>query len=274
MSLSNSEKSRLKATYGPWALITGATSGIGRELATQLATAGLNVILSARRRDELVQLAGDFEKKYGIQAKVVAGDLSEKEQVERLISATEGLDVGLLIPCAGFGSSGYFIESNVETESSMLRLNCEAVLRLVHHFSQTFKSRKRSGIILMSSIVAFQGVPYSANYAATKAWVQSLAEGLADEFWPHGIDVLSTIPGPIESGFSERANMKMSLYNTPEDIGAPLLRALGRSNSVVPGGIGKLLVYSLRTVPRGVKTRILKIVMGGMTAHQRVTVEK
>lgn len=262
-------KNRLKATYGPWALVTGATSGIGRELATQLAAAGLNLVLSARRRDELKRLASDFEKKHGIQTKVVSGDLSETTTVQRLIAETERLDVGLLVPCAGFGTSGYFIEADVETEANMLRLNCEAVLRLVHHFSQQFKIRQRSGIILMSSIVAFQGVPYSAHYAATKAWVQSLAEGLQDELKPHGIDVLSAIPGPVESGFSARANLKMSLYNTPEDIGAPILQALGRSRSVVPGGVGKLLVYSLRTVPRRAKTRILKLVMGGMTAHQR-----
>lgn len=268
MQLKNTEKNRLKSIYGPWAIVTGASSGIGRELAAQLASAQLNLILSARRQSELEQLAADFQKKYGIETKVVAGDLSESTAVRRLIAETEGLDVGLLIPCAGFGTSGYFIESDVDTEANMLRLNCEAVLRLVHHFSQKFKSRKRSGIILLSSIVAFQGVPYSVHYAATKAWVQSVAEGLQDELKPHGVDVLTAIPGPVESAFSERANMKMNLYNTPEDIGAPILRALGRDKSVVPGGVGKLLVYSLRTVPRWAKTRILKLVMGGMTAHQ------
>jgi uncharacterized protein len=269
MSLKNAEKSRLKTAYGPWALVTGASSGIGRELAIQLAAAGLNLVLSARRQDELERLASDVEEKHGIQTMVVAGDLSVPDNVQRLISETRGLEVGLLVPCAGFGTSGYFIESDVETEANMLRLNCEAVLRLVHHFSQRFKTRQRSGIILMSSIVAFQGVPFSAHYAATKAYIQSLAEGLADELRAHRIDVLSAIPGPVESGFSERANMKMSLYNTPGDIAAPILQALGRVNSVVPGGIGKLLVYSLRTVPRWAKTRILKLVMGGMTAHQR-----
>ncbi len=269
MSLKNAEKSRLKTAYGPWALVTGASSGIGRELAVQLAAAGLNLVLSARRQDELERLASDVEKKHGIQTMVVAGDLSVPDTVQRLIWETRGLDVGLLVPCAGFGTSGYFIESDVETEANMLRLNCEAVLRLVHHFSQRFKTRQRSGIILMSSIVAFQGVPFSAHYAATKAYIQSLAEGLADELRAHRIDVLSAIPGPVESGFSERANMKMSLYNTPGDIAAPILQALGRVNSVVPGGIDKLLVYSLRTVPRWAKTRILKLVMGGMTAHQR-----
>jgi short-subunit dehydrogenase len=195
--------------------------------------------------------------------------LSETEAVRQLILATEGLDIGLLVPCAGFGTSGYFIESDLEAEANMLRVNCEAVLRLVHHFSRKFKKRNRSGIILMSSIVAFQGVPYSAHYAATKAWVQSLAEGLQDELKQHGIDVLSAIPGPVRSGFSERANLKMGLYNTPEEVGAPLLKALGKSASAVPGSAGKLLVYSLRTVPRWAKTRILKLVMGDMTAHQR-----
>ncbi|MCB0521377.1 MAG: SDR family NAD(P)-dependent oxidoreductase [Lewinellaceae bacterium] len=268
-SLSTTEKTRLKNHYGPWALVTGASSGIGRELAVQLAAAGLNLVLSARRQDELEHLASDVEKKHGIQTKVVAGDLSVPNTVQRLISETRGLDVGLLVPCAGFGTSGLFEKSNLEAEVNMLRLNCEAVLRLVHHFVPIFQKRKRSGIILMSSIVAFQGVPRSAHYAATKAWVQSLAEGLADELRAHRIDVLSAIPGPVESGFSERANMKMSLSNSPADVGVPILRALGRGSSVVPGGVGKLLVYSLRTVPRWAKVRIMKMVMGGMTAHQR-----
>jgi hypothetical protein len=118
-------------------------------------------------------------------------------------------------------------------------------------------------------MVAFQGVPYSANYAATKAYVQSLGEALAEELRPHGVDVLAAAPGPVASGFGQRANMKMNMSLTPQQVGIPILKALGRNTTVLPGFLTKFLVYSLRTVPRWGKVKIMKIVMGGMTEHQR-----
>jgi short-subunit dehydrogenase len=137
------------------------------------------------------------------------------------------------------------------------------LLALTHHFGREFAEQKRGGIILMSSMLAFQGTPYAANYAATKAYVQTPAEGIAIELKPQGVDVLAAAPGPVESGFSERANVKMA------QVGVPILKALGRSTTVLPGLLTKILVYSLRTVPRWAKVRIMEKVMGGMTAHQR-----
>ncbi|HMQ47335.1 MAG TPA: SDR family NAD(P)-dependent oxidoreductase [Saprospiraceae bacterium] len=271
MKLSNSEKVRLQQNYGPWALVTGASSGIGLVLAERLAEAGLNVVLSARRKELLEKISADIQHKYGVKTRVVAADLSLAKDIHQLLEATRDLDIGLLVPCAGYGTSGEFIQSDLPTEINMLRLNCEAVLILTHHFVQVFKQRKRSGIILMSSLVAFQGVPYAGHYAATKAYIQSLSEALAIELRPYNIAVLAPTPGPVESGFGERANMKMNLSQQAADLGIPILKALGRQSIVVPGGISKLLVYSLRTVPRWAKVRILKLVMGGMTQHQRQT---
>ena len=122
----------------------------------------------------------------------------------------------------------------------------------------------------MSSMVAFQGVPYSANYAATKAYVQSLAEALAVELKPYNVDVLAAAPGPVSSGFEQRANMKMSMSLKPSQIGVPILKALGRKTTVLPGLLTKVLVYSLRTLPRWGKVKIMQKVMGSMTKHQRV----
>jgi short-subunit dehydrogenase len=118
-------------------------------------------------------------------------------------------------------------------------------------------------------MVAFQGVPYSANYAATKAYVQSLAEALAIELKPSGVDVLAAAPGPVSSGFEQRANMKMYMSLKPLDVGVPILKALGRKSTVLPGLLTKLLIYSLRTIPRWGKVKIMKMVMDGMTKHQR-----
>jgi hypothetical protein len=155
----------------------------------------------------------------------------------------------------------------------MLRVNSEALLKLTHYYSQLFSRQKHGGIILLSSIVSFQGVPYAANYAASKAYVQSLGEALAIELKPYGVDVLAAAPAPVVSGFGDRANMEMGKALTPQQIGVPILKALGRRSTVLPGFLSKLLTYSLRTVPRWGKVRIMKIVMGGMTKHQRDSLE-
>ena len=269
MKLSNNEKQRLKTKYGDWAIITGASSGIGLELATQLASAGFNLIINARNLDKLQAVEKQLKSLYPIEIKIVVSDVSETEGIDQIIQSSSGLTIGLLIVSAGFGTSGNFINSSLHAEINMLRVNCEALLALTHHYSQQFVQQKRGGIILMSSMVAFQGTPYSANYAATKAYVQTLAEGLAVELKPKGVDILAAAPGPVESGFSQRANMKMSLSMTPSQVGIPILKALGRKTTVLPGMLTKLLVYSLRTVPRWGKIKIMEKVMGGMTEHQR-----
>lgn len=263
------EKNRLKKTYGEWALITGASSGIGLELAECLADAGFNLIVNSRSSVSLQELKSKLESKYGIEVRVIACDVSEQESIDSIIRSTQGLHIGLLILSAGFGTSGLFHQSSLHSEINMLRVNCEALLALTHYYSQQFVLQKRGGIILLSSMVAFQGVPYSANYAATKAYVQSLAEALNVELKPYGVDVLAAAPGPVASGFARRSNMKMSMSLKPSQVAVPILEALGRRTTVLPGFLTKLLVYALRTVPRWGKIKIMAKVMGGMTAHQR-----
>ncbi|MCU0390717.1 MAG: SDR family oxidoreductase [Thermoflexibacter sp.] len=269
MKLSKSEKSRLKTKYGKWAIVTGASSGIGQELAELLAEAGLNLVINARRESELEKKAARLETTYQVQVKIITADMSTTDGVQKLINDTQELEVGLLVVSAGFGTSGSFLQADIEQEINMLQVNCEALLALTHHYAKLFAQNKRGGIILMSSLVGFQGVPFAANYAATKAYVQSLAEALHIELKPYGVDVLAAAPGPVKSGFESRANMKMDMSLTPDQVGVPILKALGRQGTVLPGFLTKFLVYSLRTVPRWGKVRIMKLVMGGMTKHQR-----
>lgn len=269
MIFRQTEKDRLRQKYGPWAIVTGATSGIGLELAQRLAEAGLNLVINARRPDELTKVAQLLTATNGVTVRVVAADLADPAGIQQLIDQTADLAVGLLVASAGYGTSGLFIQSTLAEELNMVRVNCEAVLALTHHYGNRFAEQKRGGIILLSSLVAFQGVPFSANYAATKAYVQSLAEALAVELKPAGVEVLAAAPGPVRSGFGERANMVMNMALTPAQVGIPVLRALGRQTTVLPGLLTKFLVYSLRTVPRWGKVKIMQQVMGGMTAHQR-----
>ena len=120
----------------------------------------------------------------------------------------------------------------------------------------------------MSSLLAFQGVPGAANYAATKAYVQSLAEGLRLELSPLGVDVVSSAPGPIRSGFAKRADMKMSMAGTPASVAQGTLDALGRAGTVRPGFLSKVLGFALAFLPRWGRVRMMGLVMAGMTQHR------
>lgn len=269
MQLSTKTKQRLKNKYGDWAIVTGATSGIGLELATQLADAGFHLIINARNEERLQAVKQNLSNKYNVKIIAVAADLADSSGTDKIIAATQKLNVGLLINNAGYGTSGLLLDASLHSEINMLRVNCEAVLTLTHYYSQIFKQQQRGGIIFLSSLVAFQGVPYAANYAATKAYVQSLAEALAQELRPYHVDVLSAIPGPVASGFGKRADMNMNGALQPSQVGVPILSALGKQYNIVPGSLSKLLLYSLRTVPRFIKTKIMQTVMGGFTQHQR-----
>ncbi|WP_367390599.1 SDR family NAD(P)-dependent oxidoreductase [Lewinella sp. LCG006] len=171
---------------------------------------------------------------------------------------------------AGYGTSGKFIDASMDQEVNMLDLNCKSVLQLTHYFANKMKADGQKGaIVFLSSIVAFQGVPNAANYAATKAYVQSLGEALAVEFKAEGIDILCAAPGPVQSGFSQRANMIMGNALSVEAVGVPIITAIGQRTRVLPGFLTKFLTYNLSMTPRWLKIRIMGKVMAGFTKHHR-----
>lgn len=261
------ESSRLKNRYGPWAVVTGASDGIGREIAHALAEAGLSLVLVARRAEVLEALAGELGARFAVTTRVLAVDLAQPRGVSELVAETRGLDVGLLVAAAGFGTSGHFLDASLDDELGMIDVNCRAVAALTHHFGRRLAERRRGGIVLLSSLLAFQGVPRAANYAATKAYVQSLAEGLRAELAPLGVDVLASAPGPIHTGFARRANMQMALALTPASVARSTLSALGRRGTVRPGWLSKLLESALALLPRWGRVAVLARVMAGMTKH-------
>ena len=258
----------IKTRYGEWAVVTGASEGIGRAFAVQLAGQGVNLVLVARRETLLTQLATELCLLHGVSCTVLAADLADAGDVMRVVDVTDSLDVGLLVAAAGFGTSGPLAAGSLHDETAMLAVNCQAVLTLSWHFSRRFLARKRGALVLLSSIVAFQGVPLQAHYAATKAYVQTLAEGLRIELAPHGVDVLAVAPGPVATGFAARANLRMSKADTPGAVAAASLAALGRATTVRPGFMGKLLGHSLALLPRWGRLRVMTQVSKGMTAHQ------
>lgn len=271
MKLTQKNTKRLKEKYGDWVLVTGATSGIGKELALKLGEAGFNLVITGRRENLLNELGTHLFEQFKVEVVPMVGDLSKQEDIRSLIADTDHLPIGITILNAGFGTSGKLIDADMDQELNMLDLNCRSVLMLAHHFANKMKARPAKGaIVFMSSMVAFQGVPNAAHYAATKAYVQSLGEALAVELKPLGVDVLNAAPGPVESGFPSRANMRMDMALKPEDVGVPILNAIGKKTNVLPGFLTKLLVYNLRMTPRWGKVLIMGKVMAGFTKHQVV----
>lgn len=260
--------SRIAQRYGPWAVVTGASDGIGQAFARYLATEGLSLVLVARREEALAALAAELQQAAGVQCRVVALDLSALSASAQLADATADLDVGLLVAAAGFGTSGPLLSAPLAAEADMTDLNCRAVMAQAWHFGQRLARRGRGGVVFMSSLLAFHGTPRAANYAATKAYVQTLAEGLRVEWAPLGVDVIASAPGPIRSGFAARANMQMSGALHAEVVARVTMRALGRKTTVRPGWLSKLLGWSLATLPRWGQVWVIAQVMKGMTAHQ------
>jgi hypothetical protein len=262
-----SAASKLATRFGPWAVITGASEGIGEAFARELASKGLNLVLVARRQPLLEKLATELENSHGVACRVVACDLSIRENVDAMVAATQDLDVGLLVAAAGYGTSSPLIQASLENEATMVDLNCNGLMACTWHFARRFTERGRGGLVLMSSLLAFHGVPLAANYAATKAYVQTLAEGLRVELAPFGVDVIASAPGPISTGFAKRANLHMAQALPPGAVARVTLAALGRKTTVRPGWLSKLLGWSLALLPRWAQVLVIAQVMKGMTAH-------
>ena len=253
--------------YGPWAVVTGASDGIGRAMAQELATRGLSVVLVARSRDRLDAVSQQIERDHHVSARVVATDLAVPGAGARVMEEIQGIDLGLLAACAGFGTAGPALGIPIEDELSMIDVNCRAAFEMTRLCADRFAARGRGGIVLMSSIVAFQGVPHAANYAATKAYIQALAEGFRPDLASAGVDVIASAPGPVASGFATRAGMAMGRTDTPEAVARDTIAALGSTTTVRPGALGKLLSLALGTLPRSSRARVMGSIMKGMTTH-------
>ncbi len=246
--------------YGPWALVTGASSGIGEALARELAARRVSVALVARREARLARLAVELRRDHGVEARAITADLADPRALEAVLDDTRELPVGLLLANAGFGDKGPFVARPRDELARMIDVNCRATTLLCHAFAGRLLARGRGGIMITSSTAAFQGTPLSAVYAATKAFDLLLAEGLHHELAPHGIDVVALCPGgtdtegPARTGV-DPAKVPMGLMN-PRDVARAGLDALGREAIVVPGAHNKLSVFATRALPRGVASQL------------------
>jgi uncharacterized protein len=191
------------SSYGPWAVVTGASSGIGRAFAEHLAAAGVNLVLAARSTDRLHSLGEELARTHGVAHRVVTVDLSTPEAASALIDATHDLDVGLLISNAGSGRPGPLLDQPLEDLYRRLTLNATTHLDLVHAFGRRFvargRGRNRSGIVLVAALGAIHGLPNMAHESAAKAYVLNLGEALHHELAAEGVDVTVMLPGNVDT---------------------------------------------------------------------------
>jgi len=193
-----------KHKFGPWAIVTGASSGIGREFARQIASNGIHVVLVARRIQLLEEARERFEKDYGVQCRVVQADLSKDGFLAEIESATRNLDIGLVVSNAGTASPGEFLKHDRSSLLDLFKLNAQAHLELSHYFGKLLAQRKRGGLLLVGAMGAAQGVPYLAHESASKSFVLTLGRSLNFELSPFGIHVTVLVVGPTQTAIIEK----------------------------------------------------------------------
>jgi uncharacterized protein len=251
---------------GKWALITGASAGIGTALARELAAGGTNLVLTARRRDRLVGLAGELSAKHDIRTLVCVADLALPSGPREIFDFTEGkgIVVDLLVNNAGFGAYGEFEKVEVERLVEMVQVNVSSVVHLTHLYVPGMIARKNGDILIVASTAAFQPVPYITTYAATKSFDLQFAEGLAEEMRPFGIRVCALCPGSTESEFLQVAGQRHHTkrpQETAEKVAHVGLQALAAGkSSVISGFTNWLGAESVRLFPRSMVAKIA----GGM----------
>ena len=230
--------------FGPWALITGASAGIGQEFAHQLAAHGINLVLTARRTAALDALGATVAKQYGVQFRALPLDLAKDDSPSRLADATRDLDVGLVVSNAGDAVPGEFLETPREALHAIVRVNVLAHLDIAHHFGHRLAARGHGGLILVGALGATRGVPFMAHPAATKAYVHSLGEALHIELGRKGVTVTVLLPGPTNT----EALAKLGIANPPmkplgvEQCVTETLTALDENRArIVPGRLFRML---------------------------------
>jgi uncharacterized protein len=254
---------------GTWALITGASSGLGLDFADLLAAQNVNLVLAARRPEPMEKLASDLRRKYGVDVLVESIDLASPSAASRLKSSLDAraLAIDILINNAGYGLQGDFLETAIERTVDMIQLNVTALTELTYLFGREMAARRSGNILLVASLLGFQAVPSYAAYAATKAYVLALGEALHDELRPHGVIVTSLCPGHTATGFDAAAGAAASpllrlLTMKPRPVAASGISALLQGKAMVVAGLAnKMAAFSNRLTPRSMQRTIMRRIM-------------
>lgn len=262
--MAQSNDFRANDLRGRWALVTGASAGIGTAVARELAARGVNLILTARRRERLEALAAEFSGK-GIDTRIVIADLNDPAAPQQIYDATEGAGttVDILINNAGFGQYGAFEAGDVAQELGMVRVNCEAVVHMARLFVPRMIERRRGWMLVVASTASFQPIPYNTTYAATKAFDRFFALALAEEVGQYNVKVTALCPGPTETEFFDIAGgsgvFRRFGVQAVDEVARKGLDALVRGRrTIVPTPKGAFAAFFVRFVPTGTITRVLE----------------
>src|SRR6202140_1679233 len=235
-----------KKRFGPWALVTGASSGIGKEFARQIAASGINSVLVARREDLLNEVGVQFSKRYGVEHRIVVLDVSREDFIGRLASATDDLDIGLVVSNAGTGNPGEFLKLDRQLLQGTLRLSTMSHLDIAHYFGRKLAERRRGGLILVGAMGAENGIPCMANEEGAKAYVHSLGEALHYEFKPLGVYVTVLATGFANTAVIEKLGfdpktMPMKPMSVEQCVSEGLSGLLKNRSRIVPGRLNRIL---------------------------------
>lgn len=242
-----------KEKYGDYALITGGSSGIGKAIANELASKGLNLILVARRPEELEQAAQEIRGKHAVDVQCISADLMSSEGMQALKDGAAKYQVGLLVPAAGLEVNGAFEKNNLEKELRVIHLNVSVTMELAHHFVQKMVPRKKGGILLIASLSGHMPNPYFANYAGTKAYVLNFGASLYAELQSKGIDVTVLSPGltntPMISDNGIDWSKTPMQASSPEFVAQTAVNALGKKLIAIPGFKNKMMGVMAKHTP-------------------------
>jgi short-subunit dehydrogenase len=245
------DKADFAARYGSWAIVAGASEGIGAAYAEELASRGLNLVLVARRAELLQSVASLLSKKYNIETKIIPLDLSIVNAVEQIAEHTKDIEIGLLVYNAAFSAIGPFLERPFDDHLKEINTNAFTPLKLIYLFAENMLARGRGGIVLMSSLSAFQGSAYISTYAATKAFNIVLAEGLWEEWRERGVDVLVCVSGAVKTpnyvaSEPEQTGGLGDMTMMPDQVVHEALNALGKGPYVIPGRMNRVSSFVMR----------------------------
>lgn len=255
-----------RVRYGPWALVAGASEGLGAEFATQLAARGLNLVLIARRGEVLEAVSERLRREYGVEVRALALDLAREDLAAALAGALDDLEIGLLVYNAALSMIGPYFAIALEDHLREVAINCRAPMILAYLLGQPMLKRKRGGILLMSSLGGAQGSALLVNYTATKAYNRLLAEGLWDELREQGIDVLTCCPPAVSTpGYLASAPKGSMSALTPQAVVTETLAALGKGPTIIPGWTYRLAnILMQRVLPRKSTIKLMGRVTRGM----------
>ncbi|HEY3448338.1 MAG TPA: SDR family NAD(P)-dependent oxidoreductase [Myxococcales bacterium] len=248
-----------KRRYGPWAVVAGASEGLGAAYADALASRGLNLVLLARRAAVLDSLAGSLRGRHGLEVRTLAVDLAAGDFAERLEAAVAGLEVGLGVYNAAFSPIGAFLDVPLADQLQAVAVNCRGPVIFGHVLGGPMAARGRGGLVLMSSLAGLQGTAALATYSASKAFNVTLGEALWQELRGQGVDVLASCAGAILTpGFQKASSRPAPGTLPPEEVARITLAALGQGPTVVPGAVNRLASLVLgRVLPRRLAIRLM-----------------